>query len=87
MDGMVTIMEHGIRFINEYPEIGELLQRLFMNRELDEWYKNKCAEKIKAPDEFSQIKGLKKLKLEMYTILLEKSISTCKTFLGKMDFI
>lgn len=64
-DGMVKTMEHGIRFINEYPEIGELLHRLFVNRELDEWYKSKCAEKIKVPDEFNQIKGLKKLKLEI----------------------
>ncbi|MFV9830958.1 hypothetical protein ABOZ80_02760 [Bacillus stercoris] len=47
-------MEHGIRFINEYPEIGELLHRLFVNRELDEWYKSKCAEKIK---------GLKKIEV------------------------
>lgn len=61
----LLFMEHGIRFINEYPEIGELLYRLFVNRELGEWYKNKCAEKIKVPDEFNQIKGLKKLKLEI----------------------
>lgn len=58
-------MEDGIRFISEYPEFSELLQRLFVKRELDEWYKNKCAEKIKVPDEFNQIKGLKKLKLEI----------------------
>jgi hypothetical protein len=31
-------------FISEYPEIGELLHCLLVNRELDEWYKNKCAE-------------------------------------------
>lgn len=56
-------MEDGIRFISEYPEIGELLHRLFVKRELDEWYKNKCAEKIKVPDEFNQIKGLKKIEV------------------------
>ncbi|MEC3758079.1 MULTISPECIES: hypothetical protein [Bacillus] len=56
-------MEDGIRFISEYPEFSELLQRLFVKRELDEWYKNKCAEKIKVPDEFNQIKGLKKIEV------------------------
>lgn len=59
----LLFMEHGIRFINEYPEIGDLLHRLFVNRELDEWYKNKCAEKIKVPDECNQIKGLKKIEV------------------------
>lgn len=56
-------MEDGIRFISEYPEFSELLHCLFVNRELDEWYKNKCAEKIKVPDEFNQIKGLKKIEV------------------------
>ncbi|MGG1246356.1 hypothetical protein [Bacillus spizizenii] len=56
-------MEDGIRFISEYPEFCELLHRLFVKRELDEWYKNKCAEKIKVPAEFNQIKGLKKIEV------------------------
>ncbi|ADP34121.1 hypothetical protein ABD80_10710 [Bacillus atrophaeus] len=60
---MVNIMEHGIRFTVENPEIGELLHRLLVNRELDEWYKNKCAEKIQVPQEFNQIKHLKKIEV------------------------
>ena len=35
----------------------------FGKEEEDEWYKNKCAEKIKVPDEFNQIKGLKKIEV------------------------
>lgn len=58
-------MEHGIRFTVENLEIGELLHRLLVKRELDEWYKNKSAEKIQVPREFNQIKHLKKLKLEI----------------------
>ncbi|KYD06488.1 hypothetical protein B4144_3788 [Bacillus atrophaeus] len=58
-------MEHGTTFTVENPEIGELLHRLLVTRELAEWYKNKCAEKIQVPQEFNQIKLLKKYKLEI----------------------
>jgi len=38
-------MEHGKRFVEEYPEIGELLERIYIKRELDQWYKKNVQKK------------------------------------------
>lgn len=58
---MVNKMEHGKRFVEEFPEVGELFERLLVKRELDEWYKKKCAEKLDVPIELNEIGNLKKI--------------------------
>jgi hypothetical protein len=60
-DGMVNFMEHGQRFVEEFPEVGELLEQLLVKRELDEWYKKKCAEKLDVPIELNEIGNLKEI--------------------------
>lgn len=60
---MVKYMEHGKRFVEEYPEVGVLFERIFIKRELDEWYKRKCFEEIQVPSEFNEIRALKKVEV------------------------
>ncbi|MCI1694300.1 hypothetical protein [Aneurinibacillus aneurinilyticus] len=54
-------MEHGKRFVEEYPEIGVLFERIFIKRELDEWYKRKCTEEVQIPSEFNKIRAIKEI--------------------------
>ncbi|OAB36089.1 hypothetical protein [Paenibacillus glacialis] len=54
-------MEHGKLFVEEFPEVGELIERLFIKRELDEWYRMKCAEILEVPNEFNEIGNLKQI--------------------------
>lgn len=54
-------MEHGKRFVEEFPEVGELFERLLVKRELDEWYRMKCAEKLDVPIELNEIGNLKEI--------------------------
>lgn len=49
-------MEYGVSFVKEYPKFGELFEKLFFKRELDEWYKEKCKEKYQLPLEIYQLK-------------------------------
>ena len=63
-DGMVNYMEHGKRFIQEYPEFGALLERLYLNREMDGWYKKKCEEEIQVPGEFNGIHAVKTIQVK-----------------------
>ncbi|TQR42779.1 hypothetical protein [Paenibacillus popilliae] len=57
-------MEHGKRFVDEYPEIGGVIERIFIKRELDEWYKEKCMEEILAPGEFNDIRSLMNIEVK-----------------------
>jgi len=50
-------MQPGVRFIDEYPEIKQLFEKLFLNRELDEWYIKTCKQKLLIPN------GLENLEL------------------------
>lgn len=48
-------MEFGVPFVVEYPEFGELFEKLFFKRELDDWYKKKCREKYKLPTDIYRL--------------------------------
>ncbi|MFF2094562.1 hypothetical protein [Paenibacillus sp. NPDC058174] len=54
-------MEHGMRFVEEFPEVRKLIESLLIKRELDEWYKKKCAERLEIPSELTEIGNLKKI--------------------------
>lgn len=43
-------MEHGKLFIEEHPDVGDFFERLLIQRELDDWYREKCAEEAKVPE-------------------------------------
>ncbi|WP_189032453.1 hypothetical protein [Paenibacillus albidus] len=57
-------MEHGKRFVNENPEIGMMLEQLYVKRELDGWYKNKCAQEIEIPNSFQAIQSIKNMEVK-----------------------
>lgn len=46
----------GVPFVKEYPKFGELFEKLFFKRELDEWYKEKCKEKYRLPAEIYRLR-------------------------------
>lgn len=39
-------MKHGKSFVEDHPNIGTLIERLYKKRELDDWYLRKCGEKF-----------------------------------------
>ncbi|MED4732210.1 hypothetical protein P9597_29640 [Aneurinibacillus migulanus] len=39
-------MTQGLRFINEYPKFKSLFEKIFIKRELDDWYRYRCKEPI-----------------------------------------
>lgn len=40
---------HGVKFIDEHPDFKELLYKLYIERELDDWYLEKCKATINLP--------------------------------------
>lgn len=53
-------MKHGVRFIIEHPQMGELLKKLYKTRELDDWYKETCKSKIELPKGLMDYNGILK---------------------------
>ncbi|MFE3577292.1 hypothetical protein [Lysinibacillus sp. NPDC059133] len=80
-------MEHGKRFVEEYPEIGNLLDRIFLKRELDEWYKRKCTEEIQIPMEFSGVYAIKKIQIRNLVGPSSEIIIEMKDLQGKEGFL
>lgn len=35
-------MAHGIRFLEEHPKFKTVLEKLYLKRELDNWYTDRC---------------------------------------------
>ena len=56
-------MKHGVRFIEEYPKFGEVLEKLYKKRELDEWYKETCKKEFVLPKELFSLNEIKNVKI------------------------
>lgn len=56
-------MEHGKLFIEEHPDVGDFFERLLIHRELDDWYREKCAEEAKVPEELYCMEPFKNVEL------------------------
>ncbi|GAA0134692.1 hypothetical protein YSY43_15320 [Paenibacillus sp. YSY-4.3] len=54
---------HGQRFIDEYPDYGEKLSKLYLERQLDDWYKEKCKSEFILPDEMYEIQGVSRIEV------------------------
>lgn len=75
---------HGRRFIDEYPDYGKVLSKLYLERQLDDWYKEKCMSEFILPDKVYEIKHVKKIEVrnrnwpstEVYISLNEVSDGT-----------
>lgn len=55
---------HGIRFVDEHPQIKELLERLYLKRELDQWYIETSRKKFEVPSEIYDIKHVAEVKVQ-----------------------
>lgn len=54
-------MSKAIRFIHEYPEFKELFHKLFVLRELDEWYINCCMNQSNLYRDFHDLKKVERI--------------------------
>ncbi|WP_334073537.1 MULTISPECIES: hypothetical protein [Paenibacillus] len=54
-------MNQSIRFVKEYPEFEKLFHKLFILRELDEWYINCCKEQSNLYGDFHDLKKVEKI--------------------------
>ncbi|WP_028531899.1 hypothetical protein [Paenibacillus sp. UNC217MF] len=54
-------MKHGIHFIEEYPRYGQLLEKLYRKRELDDWYKEVCKKELLLPEELFCLNEVEKI--------------------------
>ncbi len=50
-------MIHGTRFLEQYPKYREVLEKLYLKRELDHWYTSECRKKLVLPNELFNIKN------------------------------
>ena len=57
-DGRVD-MVHGTRFLEQYPKYREVLEKLYLKRELDNWYIGECRKTLVLPNELFSIKNTK----------------------------
>lgn len=55
-DGRVD-MVHGKRFLEEFPKYREVLEKLYLKRELDNWYVDECRKPLVLPNELLNIKN------------------------------
>ncbi|WP_374018152.1 hypothetical protein ABU162_29560 [Paenibacillus thiaminolyticus] len=51
-------MTHGISFIQEYPHIKEILEKLYLKRELDQWYIEESRKPVELPKDIHTIKDI-----------------------------
>lgn len=56
-------MVHGKRFLEEYPKYKDILEKLYLKRELDNWYVDKCRKPLVLPNEIINIQ-MSKLKIQ-----------------------
>ncbi len=56
-------MVHGKRFLEEYPKYKDILEKLYLKRELDNWYVDKCRKPLVLPNEIMNIQ-MSKLKIQ-----------------------
>ncbi|MBR2568622.1 MAG: hypothetical protein IKE34_05505 [Paenibacillus sp.] len=56
-------MKHGVHFIEEYPQHGELLEKLYRKRELDDWYKEVCKKQLLLPKELFSFHEVEKIEV------------------------
>lgn len=61
---MLHGMRHGVRFIDEHPQIKEVLERLYLKRELDQWYIERSRKKFEVPSEIYDIKHVAEVKVQ-----------------------
>ncbi len=54
-------MIEGVRFVDEYPEIRNVFEKLFVKRELDEWYIKTCKQKLPLPVELETLELVKEI--------------------------
>ncbi|MNW41258.1 hypothetical protein D3C74_183920 [compost metagenome] len=54
---------HGQRFIDEYPDYGRVLSKLYQERQLDDWYKEKCMSEFVLPDKVYGIQNINKIEV------------------------
>ncbi|MEC0226227.1 hypothetical protein [Paenibacillus alba] len=57
-------MTHGIRFLQENPEINEVLEKLYLKRELDQWYIEKSKQPIVMPEDILNIQEIIEVKVQ-----------------------
>jgi len=57
-------MTHGTRFIEEHPLIHEVLEKLYLKRELDQWYVDTSRKNLELPREIYDIAQISEVKVQ-----------------------
>ncbi|MFE4569815.1 hypothetical protein [Paenibacillus chitinolyticus] len=57
-------MPHGTRFIEEHPQINEVLEKLYFKRELDQWYVEISRKNLELPREIFDIVQVSEVKVQ-----------------------
>ncbi|QGQ95854.1 hypothetical protein EHS13_13695 [Paenibacillus psychroresistens] len=80
-------MKHGLKFVDEFPVFGDVLEKLYLKRELDNWYSSICQQEVVIPLEINAIPNVLDIDIrERYSPSTEVFINS-KKVLGEGSFM
>ncbi|ASB90508.1 hypothetical protein OZL92_23605 [Bacillus sonorensis] len=81
-------MHHGKKFIEEYPEYSTLFYKLYISRELDDWFLDICKkEDTLVPEELANIELVKEIKIQNKVSPSYEIFIDLKDIIGNEGFI